>query len=344
MRYLKNCWYQAGWSEELGVDAPLVRTVAEVLLMFMRDGAGRPAALMDRCAHRFAPLSAGKVEGGRVTCGYHGLSFDASGRCVHNPHGVVIGAMRVASFPLVERHAALWVWLGAPDLADAARIPDLSYIDTTPPGARIFGYLPTKANYELLADNILDLSHADYLHPTSLGGMMTAAKTTNHVEGDQVVVEWDAVGCTPPGAFQGLIPPPQKGDIWIQVRWSAPAVMSLATFAAPVGTPRTPQETAVTLHNMTPESSATTHYFYCSTRPYRTEDAGFTEYLRGALEQAFSKEDKPMLEKQQARIGDRDFWSLSPVLLPVDAAAVRARRKLKQLIDAESHAEQGLDP
>ncbi len=267
MRYLKNCWYQAGWSEELGLDAPLARTVAEVPLMFMRDSAGRPAALMDRCAHRFAP-----------------------------------------------------------------------------PGARIFGYLPTKANYELLADNILDLSHADYLHPTSLGGMMTAAKTTNHVEGDQVVVEWDAVGCTPPGAFQGLIPPPQKGDIWIQVRWSAPAVMSLATFAAPVGTPRTLQETAVTLHNMTPESSTKTHYFYCSTRPYRTEDAGFTEYLRGALEQAFSKEDKPMLEKQQARIGDRDFWSLSPVLLPVDAAAVRARRKLKQLIDAESDPEQELHP
>jgi len=63
MRYLKNCWYQAGWSEELGVDAPLVRTVAEVPLMFMRDGAGRPAALMDRCAHRFAPLSAGKWRG-----------------------------------------------------------------------------------------------------------------------------------------------------------------------------------------------------------------------------------------------------------------------------------------
>lgn len=336
MRYLKNCWYQAGWSEELTADAALPRTVAEVPLMFMRDDAGRPAALMDRCAHRFAPLSAGKVAGGRVTCGYHGLSFDASGRCVHNPHGAVTSAMRVASFPVVERHSALWIWLGAPELADAARVPDLSYIDTTPPGARICGYLPTRANYELLTDNILDLSHADYLHPASLGGMMTSARTTNHTEGDEVVVEWDAVDCNPPGAFQPLIPPPQKGDIWIQVRWRAPAVMTLATFAAPTGSPRTPQGTAMTLHNMTPESSNTTHYFYCSTRPYRTADLEFTQFLRGALEQAFANEDKPMLEKQQDRIGDQDFWSLSPVLLAVDAAAVRARRKLRQLIDLES--------
>jgi vanillate O-demethylase monooxygenase subunit len=86
---------------------------------------------------------------------------------------------------------------------------------------------------------------------------------------------------------------------------------------------------------MTPESAITTHYFYCSTRPYRTDDAQFTTVLRGALEHAFANEDKPMLEKQQARMGEHEFWSLSPVLLPVDAAAVRARRKLKQLIEME---------
>jgi vanillate O-demethylase monooxygenase subunit len=165
--------------------------------------------------------------------------------------------------------------------------------------------------------------------------MMTTARTHNREMGDEVVVEWDAVDCDPPGAFRGLIPPPLNGDIWIQVRWTAPAVMTLATFAAPTGTARTPLATAVTLHNMTPESAITTHYFYCSTRPYRTDDAQFTTVLRGALEHAFANEDKPMLEKQQARMGEHEFWSLSPVLLPVDAAAVRARRKLKQLIEME---------
>jgi vanillate O-demethylase monooxygenase subunit len=336
LRYLKKCWYQAGWSSELTADAPLARTIAEIPLLIWRDGKGGISALLDRCPHRFAPLSAGVIKNGNVTCGYHGLTFDGSRRCVHNPHGAISGAMKVASFPVVERHTALWIWLGRIEDANASRIPDLSYIDATPETARIAGYLATGANYELLSDNILDLSHADYLHPTTLGGMMTSARTSARADGEQVVVEWDARDCVPPRAFQGLIPSPQRGDIWIQVRWVAPAVMTLATFAAPSGTPRTSQATALTLHNMTPESPGSTHYFYCSTRPYLTGDMAFTEHLRGAITHAFSCEDKPMLERQQARIGDQDFWTLEPILLSVDVAAVRARRKLRELIDAES--------
>jgi phenylpropionate dioxygenase-like ring-hydroxylating dioxygenase large terminal subunit len=281
------------------------------------------------------PIDPPLLSDGQVTCGYHGLAFDKSGRCVHNPHGGISGAMNVASFPVIERHKALWIWLGERQAADAAQIPDLSYIDNTPETARIEGYLPTKAHYELMTDNILDLSHADYIHPTSLGGMMTSATTSTRLQGDEVVVEWDARDCVPPSAFRAVIPAPLKGDIWIQVRWTAPAVMTLATFAAPTGTPRSPQLTALTLHNMTPESAQSTHYFFCNTRPFLPDDLALTGMLRSALTKAFSDEDKPMLEKQQSRIGGKDFWALEPILLSVDAAAVRARRKLKQLIDAE---------
>jgi len=335
MRYLKNCWYQAGWSTELRAGTQLVRVIADVPLLLWRERSGRVAALLDRCPHRFAPLSAGVITDNRVTCGYHGLTFDGTGACVHNPHGGLSKALTVTSFPVIERHTALWVWLGTPEQANADLIADLSYIDVAPENARIAGYVPTKANYELLTDNILDLSHADYLHPTSLGGMMTSAKTTVRVEDEQVVVEWDARDCVPPGAFRTLIPPPQRGDIWIQVRWSAPAVMTLATFAAPTGTARTAQGTALTLHNMTPETARSTHYFFCNTRPYLTEDVDFSEQLRRALTHAFAHEDKPMLEKQQERIGDDDFWALGPVLLSVDAAAVRVRRILQHLLEAE---------
>jgi vanillate O-demethylase monooxygenase subunit len=115
--------------------------------------------------------------------------------------------MKVTSFPVVVRHTAVWVWLGKPESADPARIPDLSYIDNVPETARIAGYLPTNANYELMTDNILDLSHADYLHPTSLGGMMSSAATNSRLSGDDVIVEWDARDCVPPGAFQLVVPP-----------------------------------------------------------------------------------------------------------------------------------------
>ena len=335
MRVLKNCWYQAAWASELAPDVDLARAIAGLPLLVMRDAAGAVSALHDRCPHRFAPLSAGTVKGGRVTCGYHGLAYDGTGACVANPHGPIPEALAVRAYPLVTRHAALWVWLGDPAKADPALIPDLSFIDATPEIARIEGYMPTAAHYELLSDNILDLSHADYLHPRSLGGMMTSAATTIRRDGQEVVVAWDARDCDPPGAFRGIVPPPHRGDIWIEVRWSAPAVMRLATFAAMTGTPRTPDATAVTLHNMTPESDRSTHYFYCSTRPYLTDDADFTAFLRGQLRDAFALEDKPMLEKQQARMGDEDFWALRPALLPIDAAAVQARRILAGLIADE---------
>ena len=68
---------------------------------------------------------------------------------------------------------------------------------------------------------------------------------------------------------------------------------------------------------------------------FLVDDKAFSAMLRGALTQAFEQEDKPMLEMQQKRMGTGDLWSLKPVLLAVDAAAVRTRRKLERLIEAK---------
>lgn len=65
------------------------------------------------------------------------------------------------------------------------------------------------------------------------------------------------------------------------------------------------------------------------------QEAQIAEQQVSALNQPFSTEDLPMLEAQQQMIGDADFWSLKPVLLPGDAAAVRARRVLDKLIADE---------
>jgi phenylpropionate dioxygenase-like ring-hydroxylating dioxygenase large terminal subunit len=329
-RWLRNVWYQAGWSEEVTAEARLVRTILDEPILFHRDGE-RLFALLDRCPHRFAPLSEGRFGDGIVTCPYHGLAFDGTGACARNPHGPVTSAMRVRAYPVLERHSAIWVWMGDPQLADPNLLPNLSFIDETPPSARIRFHMPTKANYELLTDNILDLSHTDYIHPSSLGGIMTDAKARSWEEGASVVAEWISLDCEPPPAFKAMVPI-GGADMWTEVRWYPPALMVLGTSAKPAGVPRTPQDEAYTLHNMTPETANSTHYFACATRRFLIEDQAFTEYLAAALKHAFEFEDKGMLEKQQARIGDADFWDLKPILLPVDAAAVRARRKLANLI------------
>lgn len=334
-RWLRNCWYQAGWSEEVTASQPLARTILSQPVLIFRNDEGDVAALHDRCPHRFAPLSAGKQNGGAVVCGYHGLAFDGSGTCVLNPHGPITTAMRVQSYPVAERHTAIWVWLGDLAAADQALIPDLSFIDETPEAAQIRMYMPTHANYRLIIDNIMDLSHADFLHPGSLGGIMVGSKARSREEGDCIVAEWISQDCAPPPAFAPIVAPAVRADIWTEVVWRAPALMVLATVATPAGVPRKCGDESHTLHNMVPETETTTHYFACSTRRFLVEDTAFSKYLEQALTFAFTQEDKPMLEKQQARMGTAELWELAPILLPVDAAAVRVRRKLEALIAAE---------
>lgn len=334
MAYLRNCWYQAGWSSEIADSGQLVRTIADVPVLMFRKTDGSLAALQDRCPHRFAPLSAGAVEGNIVRCGYHGLAFAGDGKCAANPHGPITSAMTVRSFPVVERHQAIWLWFGDADLADREKIPDLSFIDETPEAARIFISMPTAANYQLLSDNVLDLSHTDYLHPTTLGGVSVGAKRKAYSDGEAVVGEWLTLDCVPPPMYRSVVPS-GNADVWMECRWNAPGVNVIGTSATPAGVARTPIDEMYTLHNMVPETATTSHYFVCSTRRLMTDDASFSASVKQALANTFSQEDKPMLEKQQQRMGTDDLWSLNPILLATDSAAVRARRKLDDLISAE---------
>ena len=107
MSYLRNAWTVAAWAHELDGGKLLARTLLDEPLVFFRNAQGQPQALLDRCPHRFAPLSMGKLcdGGASVQCPYHGLRFDGGGACVHNPHGDgrIPVAAKVRSYPVVER-------------------------------------------------------------------------------------------------------------------------------------------------------------------------------------------------------------------------------------------------
>lgn len=77
--------------------------------VLFRDGEGVPAALLDRCPHRFAPLSKGRVRpDGRLACGYHGWNFDAGGHG-RSPSQPTLAKCDVRSFQVVERYGYLWM-------------------------------------------------------------------------------------------------------------------------------------------------------------------------------------------------------------------------------------------
>jgi phenylpropionate dioxygenase-like ring-hydroxylating dioxygenase large terminal subunit len=123
--FLRNAWYVAAWSSEIESDKLLARRFLNEPVILFREANGAYRALADRCPHRQAPLHMGRFDGTTIQCGYHGLGFDGTGQCVHNPQGAIPRAARVPSYPLVEHHSMLWIWMGEEELAQTTLLPDI---------------------------------------------------------------------------------------------------------------------------------------------------------------------------------------------------------------------------
>lgn len=334
--FLKNCWYLAAWAGELEENGGLARRIAGEYILFLRDREGAARALADSCPHRLVPLSRGNCVAGEVTCAYHGLRFSADGRCVDNPHGPISSALRVRTYACVERHDALWLWLGdAP--ADPALIPDYGFIDRTPRAARVKGYLYSRSDYRLMVDNIMDLTHADYLHAGTLGGGINSrARMDARQDGDEVVIDWTAEDeSLAPLHVRALGKGDGRGDFFNQVRWQAPGNMVQRIMLALPGEMATRPVDSMTCHVMTPETATSTHYFFCHTSDAVTADPAIAPLIQEQLVGAFAGEDAPMLAAQTERIGGLNFWDLKPALLPSDKGAVLARRTFDRMIERE---------
>jgi phenylpropionate dioxygenase-like ring-hydroxylating dioxygenase large terminal subunit len=343
MSFLKRLWYAAAWADELVAGKPLARTLLGEPVVMWRSADGSVQALADQCPHRLAPLSKGQIDGKAIRCGYHGLRFDGSGRCVENPHGPILSSLRVRAYSVVQRHQLLWIWMGPDEdgaKVDAASIPDLGFIENAKPTAISHGYMYTKASHKLLEDNILDLSHADYLHPDTLGGgSITRSKPHIEERGNTLFVQWLAHNELAIPVFRPLLPTPDTiADMWTEVLWHPCGVMTLHTGATPAG--RSPAEGIDTwnAHIMTPEADRTTHYFFVNSRNFKLEDGAYNAALAGGLRHAFECEDKPMIEAQQARLGERELLDLQPRLMGIDAGSSRARHIYSRLLAAEAAA------
>ena len=83
--FLKNCWYVAAWDHELIDGAKLARTILEKPVVLYRGESGRVVAMEDRCCHRGAPLSMGRIEGDCIRCMYHGMKFEPVGQVHPDP-------------------------------------------------------------------------------------------------------------------------------------------------------------------------------------------------------------------------------------------------------------------
>jgi len=343
MAFLRNCWYLAAWDNEIGATGLLARQILGEPVVFYRDEAGAVVALLDRCPHRFAPLSMGRAEAGVIHCGYHGLTFASSGKCVVNPHGPISSNLSVKSYPVREHVQGIWIWMGDPTKAETAVLPELPFFDNVPATAYSNGYLRGAANYQLFVDNILDLTHTDYLHPDTLGGgsyTRTRAKVTEHDKGFSL--HWHCFNEVPQPIMRQNGMTADTADSWTEIEWMAPSIMTLRNGAVPAGTPRERGNNFLVAHIMTPETDTSTHYFFAATRDFARDDANVNARIAANRAAIFTKEDIPVIEAQQRRMGEQDFWALKPALLRSDEGAVRVRRRLAEMIRIEGdYSDQG---
>ncbi len=336
--YLKNCWYVAAWSDEVG-DELFERTLLNTPVLLYRDSEGRVVALDNRCAHRAAPLSLGRKEGANVRCMYHGLVFDPHGDCVEIPmQDRIPPSTRVRSFPVVERHRWIWVWMGDPQKADPSLLPDTHWLDD-PAWRCLPGYLKHEANYLHVADNLCDFSHLSFVHPNTVGGTVEYAQQRPKVErlpnGVRITRGLNDSGPAP--FVKALRPEWERVDRWNWYDFIVPGILLMDSGSVPVGRggAEGSREGAVEFRScqaLTPETEHTTHYFFAQPHNFSLDDPSVTQAVHDVVITAFN-EDKRMISGQSRMLAHDPDFKMLPI--GADAALAQFRWVMGKLIEQE---------
>jgi phenylpropionate dioxygenase-like ring-hydroxylating dioxygenase large terminal subunit len=350
--FLRNTWYVAGWSSELQESGPIARTIINDPIALYRRKSGELVALQDRCAHRWAPLSLGRVEGDDLRCMYHGLRFAADGHCVEIPdQGRVPKNLCVRKYPTHERHRLIWVWMGDHRSADPRLIPDLGMLDQD--WRRLYcGTLDYDANYSLVTDNLLDLSHFFFLHKKTLGRAVSirpASQLTPYTPGGseaKLLERGIRMERWIPGGRARYVLTPKKvpdGDLWTRTDFLVPGIFIAYEQMYPNGTaqrcnghPPGPSETPLhdlmSIQAVTPMTARRTRYLYSLGPRQCDADEEETNAMWEITQSAFS-EDLQMIQAQQriidAHPGGRMYG------IAADRGLTLFRNLIKKLVASE---------
>ena len=336
--FLRNCWYVAAWDHELE-EGLLARTYLGEPVVLFRGSDGAVVALEDRCCHRGLPLSQGKLVGDVVQCGYHGLEFAFDGRCVRVPgQSTVPPGARVKAYPAVEKWRWIWIWMGDPVLADEALIPDYHWNDD-PEWTSYGDVYHVEGDYRLMVDNLLDLSHIQFLHATSLGAASDQdAEMTVDRDDDTVRVSRWTMDVAPAPMYAHALGTTANVDRWQNITYTPPSHIVIDAGSALAGTgardgDRSQGVETYSNHTLTPETETSTHYFWHHARNFRRDDPAFTDEFRRIFSSAI-KQDVVAIGAQQRsidRIGDRPVVDIN-----FDNGSLQARRLLEQRIADEA--------
>ncbi len=340
--FLRNCWYVAGWSNDYAQQLKPQMILGDDIV-FYRQANGTAVALENACPHRKLPLSDGKLDGDRVVCGYHGLTFDCTGSCVDAPtqRDNIPKRAVVKSYPVVDRYRLLWIWMGDPEKADPDDIFEIENFDNPEWGYTDGGVLPIACNYLWVADNLLDPSHVAWVHITSFAGAGTDDQPLDLARTERGVIVSRWIHDQPPSPYyKDLVRFSGNCDRLQHYEMCFPAIALNKSIYTPVGTggPNKPQVgntyINISYNFMTPVDENHTQYIWFQHRNTDPNDKATSEKMNAGAVMAFN-EDKAVLEAVHKGMANK----VTPHIdLGLDAGAKLFRLQLQRLIDSEQES------
>jgi vanillate O-demethylase monooxygenase subunit len=225
--------------------------------------------------------------------------------------------------------------MGDPALADEALVPDLRYNDT--PGWTVTGgVLKVQANYQLLTDNLLDLTHETFVHTRTIGNAAVAeTPMESKMVGNEVHVQRVMRDTPPPPLFKRVRNLTGNIDRWQIIRFQPPSSVSIDARGYPAGSDDIDKGLRwFSMNSITPIDERSSNYHWTITRCFALDDQEITDLIHRQILATFM-EDVDVLEAQQ-RLIDTDGRNKPEVSVKADFGSIAARRIVQRLIAQES--------
>lgn len=335
--FLKNTWYVAAWSRDIG-DQLLARTILTEKIVLYRTSSKAVVALEDACPHRKLPLSMGRKIDDHIECGYHGLQFDCTGSCVLAPTQEIVPRVKVKVYPVVEKWGLVWIWMGDIDEADESKIININNYHNPDWGMTKGGMMEINSNYLWLTDNLLDPSHVAWVHRSSFfsPGTDDTPLQTEVFEDGVVASRW-IYDQPPPPFYATVVKFTGNCDRLQHYEVRLPSICINRSIFTPAGTGGKDQDLnekaylMLSYNFMTPiDKDRTTYYWF---QHYNTDagDEVVAKRLNKGAEMAFN-EDREILEAVHIGMTEKTSRNIN---LGIDAASLQYRKLLDKAISNE---------
>lgn len=329
--FVRNAWYAIAMGKELESEQLFSRVVLKEKIVLFRKLNGVVTALQDRCAHRQLPLSMGRLINETVQCGYHGLQYDAEGKCIEIPSQLNIpDKVCVKNYPCVEKYGVIWVWMGERNKADNNLIPEHQICDTPELAGEMFHTL-IKCEYRYGIDNILDISHAAFVHIKTLGSSDVVESVPEvEISENEILVTRQMSREKSPPLYQKIMQS-EYIDRTQTVKYYPIGNLLVTTKATFPDQPKGKAFSVYTTSIITPETETSSHIFVAMHRDFLIDNEQLTTMITQQVVSTV-EEDKLVTEAMQANL-DPDAFMIN---IKLDKAGNAARRMLDRLYSEEN--------